>query len=287
MIRMLPESFRPALLSIFVVAAGSSAAQAPEKPRIYALVSAIGGEITVVRQRRDVGSNIEPYRRQAFAVPDSSVDSAVLRGLDRAVATEDPDSERIFMRLSSEQVKGVFGHQRGEVLSSRALAALETMPERKSWYRIILVAPRFMNVGYEGMGAKLHGIGIYVQPVGRSRVGMGVGESEIEMSSDPETISPDGEKSHSYKYVAPYFYAQIWVIDAQTMKVIETNDRYDFQRIYDPKSAALDVAAQMTPEVLANMVERFVEKASARALNDQQGQVIIHEPRIVNPSTPK
>jgi hypothetical protein len=144
-----------------------------------------------------------------------------------------------------------------------------------------------MNVGYEGMGAKLHGIGIYVQPVGRSRVGTGVGESEIEMSSDPETISPDGEKSHSYKYVAPYFYAQIWVIDAQTMKVIETNDRYDFQRIYDPKSAALDVAAQMTPEVLAGMVEKFVEKASARALNDQQGQVIIHEPRIVNPSAPK
>jgi hypothetical protein len=72
-----------------------------------------------VRQRRDVGSNIPPYRRYAVPCPDSSIDSAVLRGLDRAVATEDPDSQRIFMRLSSEQVKGVYGHQRGEVLSSR------------------------------------------------------------------------------------------------------------------------------------------------------------------------
>jgi hypothetical protein len=43
----------------------------------------------------------------------------------------------------------------------------------------------------------------------------------------------------------------------------------------------------MTPEVLATMVRRFVEKASARALNDQQGEVIIHEPRIVNPSPAK
>ena len=186
------------LLILAALAAPAAAAQPAEKPRIYVLVSAIGGEITVVRQRRDVGSNIEPFRRHAVPVADSSVDSAVLRGLDRAVASEDPDSKRIFMRLSSEQVTGVFGHQRGEVLSARALAAL-----------------------------------------------------------------------------------------AQTMKVIETNERYDFQRIYDPRSDAIDVAKQMTPEVLSTMVEQFVEKASARALNDQQGEVIIREPRIVNPSTPK
>jgi hypothetical protein len=85
---------------------------------------------------------------------------------------------------------------------------------------------------YDGMGAKLHGIGIYVQPVGRSRVGLGSSSRRSRRRADPETISPDGVKSNSYKYVAPYFYAQIWVIDAQTMKVIETNDRYDFQRIW-------------------------------------------------------
>jgi hypothetical protein len=100
----------------------------PQKPRIYALVSAIGGEITVVRQRRDVGSNIEPYRRYAVPIADSSVDGAVLRGLDRAVASEDPDSQRVFMRLSSDEVRGVYGHQRGAVLSRKVLAALEAMP---------------------------------------------------------------------------------------------------------------------------------------------------------------
>jgi hypothetical protein len=62
------------------------------------------------------------------------------------------------------------------------------------------------------------------------------------------------------------------------------NERYDYQRIYDPKSPALDVAQQMSPEMLANMTESFVEKAAARALNDQQGEVIIREPRVVNPS---
>jgi hypothetical protein len=113
---------------------------------------------------------------------------------------------------------------------------------------------------------------------------LGLLDTDIETASDPETISPSGEKSNSYRYIAPYFYAQLWVIDAQTMKVLETNERYDFQRIYDPKSTAIDVTKQMTPETLANMVETFVERASARALNDHQGEVIIHEPRVVNPA---
>jgi hypothetical protein len=272
-----------AVLAATVVAAWPAFGQAPapEKPKVYALVSAIGSEITVVRQRRDVGSNIEPYRRYKVPVPTMDMDAAVLRGLDRAVATDDPESKRIFLRLAPDQVTGVAGYQRGQVLSEKALATLAAMPERKDWDRIILVAPRYLNPGREGMGPKLHGIGIYIQPLGR---GGRSGEDDIESALDPETISPDGEKSNSYKYVAPYFYAQLWVIDAKTMKVLETNDRYDFQRIYDPKSTAIDVAQQMPADLLTNMVEKFVERASARALNDQQGEVIIKEPKVVSPA---
>lgn len=268
----------------FACCASAHAADAPaQKPTTYALVSAIGSEITVVRQRRDVGSNIEPYRRYKVPVPNADIDAAVLRGLDRAVASEDPESKRVFLRLAPQMMEDVPAYQRGEVLRGKALAVLEAMPERKDWDRIILVAPRFLNPAREGMGAKLQGIGVYVQPVGRSR--MGNFESEIDTALDPETISPDGEKSNSYRYVAPYFYAQLWVIDAKTMRVLETNERYDFQRIFDPKSPALDVAQTVPVEVLATMVEKFVEKASARALNDKQGEVIIKEPRIVEPAS--
>jgi hypothetical protein len=272
-----------AVLVAAMFAAWPAFGQAPiaEKPKVYALVSAIGSEITVVRQRRDVGSNIEPYRRYKVPVPGMDMDAAVLRGLDRAVASDDPESKRIFLRLAPDQIAGVHGYQRGQVLSEKALATLAAMSERKDWDRIILVAPRYLNVAREGIGPKLHGIGIYIQPLGR---GGRSGEDDIESALDPETISPDGEKSNSYKSVAPYFYAQLWVIDAKTMKVLETNDRYDFQRIYDPKSTAIDVAQQMPVDVLTNMVEKFVERASARALNDQQGEVIIKEPRVVTPA---
>jgi hypothetical protein len=272
---------------LFAIAAtlGTMQAAAAEKPRVWALVSAIGGEITVVRQRRDVGSNIEPFRRYSVPVQGPDIDAAVLRGLDRAVASEDPDSTRIYMRLSPDAVRGVAGYKRGEVLSGKALAALEANPERAHWDRIVLVAPRFLNAGREGMGTKLHGIGLYVQPIGRGR--MGTFDDEISTAIDPDTISPTGEKNPSYRYVAPYFYAQVWVIDARTMKVLETTDRYDFQRLYDPDSPALDVAQTIPPEVLSGMMEKFVERASARALNDRGGEVIIKEPRIVDPAPRK
>ena len=272
------------LLAALALAATTASGQPVEKPRVYALVSAIGSQISVVRQRADVGSNIPPYRRYTVEAPGTSVDGAVLRGLHRAVASEDPDSQRIFLRLDPEQVKGIFPYQRGEVLSERVMGALLTMPERKDWHRIILVTPRFLNVEREGMGPKLYGIGIYIQPLGRNRAGW---IEDIETGLDPETVSPSGEKSNSYRYVAPYFYAQVWVIDAQTMKVIEVNERYDFQRLYDPQSTAIDVAAQIPPEVLAASLEMFVEGAASRALNDREGEVIIREPRVVNPSVTK
>jgi hypothetical protein len=266
--------------------AALACAEEPARPHVYALVSAIGSELNVVRQRAHVGSNLPPYKRYAVAAPDTSVDAAVLRGLDRAVASEDPESQRVFLRLNPDEVKGVYPYQRGEVLEGKVVQALSTMPERKDWYRIILVTPRFLNVEREGMGPKLHGIGVYIQPLGRNRTALSDGDL-IETGIDPDTVSPTGEKGHSYKYVAPYFYAQVWVIDAQSMKVLEINERYDFQRLYDPESTALDVAQQIPPEVLGGLVEKFVERAAARALNDKEGEVIIREPRVVDPSPKK
>ena len=269
------------LLALVLVALASCAfAQAPEKPRVYALVSAMGGEITVVRQARFVSGTLDNARRYSVPVPGADVDVAVLRGLDRAVASEDPDSTRVFLRLSSDAVRGVAGYQRGQTLSGKAIAALEQHPDRKDWDRIVLVAPRFLNPERDGMGSKLHGIGLYIHAIGRGGHLDPLGEG-IDTTLGYETTSPSGKKDRSDKFVAPYFYAQVWVIDAKTMKVIETNERYDFQRLYDKDSLALDAAQTIPVDVLSGMMEKFVERAAARTLNDRQGEVIIREPRIV------
>ncbi|HUQ27663.1 MAG TPA: hypothetical protein VM051_03675 [Usitatibacter sp.] len=271
------------LLAALALTGSAAFGQAPEKPKTYALISAIGSEITYVRQVKGVGSNISPYRRTPLQVADGSIDAAVLRGLDRAVAQDDPDSKRVFLRLAPGALKGIAGYQRGDVMTAQVLSDLEFAAERKDWDRIILVTPRFANMGSSHMGDRLHGIGVYVQPLGRNLDSLG--DAEIQSPSDPETFAPDGTRSTSYRFVAPYFYAQIWVVDAKTLKVLEKNERYDFMRFYDPMSTAIDVGKSIPPEVLAQKLESFVERASAKALNEAIGEVIVKEPKIVNPAT--
>jgi len=276
------NAVRSVLLACSVTWACAAHADADAMPKVYALISAVGSEISYVRQRLQVGSNFEPYYRNTLPVPDSTVDTAVLRGLERAILQEDPDAKRVYLRLAPTEVRDVLPYKRGDVVPERALAALARMPDRKDWDRIILVTPRFLGAAREGMGTKLHGIGVYVQPLGRGRRG----NPDLEMGAtvDPDTVSPEGEKSRSNVYIAPYFYAQVWIIDAKTMQVLETRERYDFQRLYDPKSSAIDVAKSIPVEQLAAMVQKFIERASARALNESIGEVTVKELKVVDPA---
>ena len=64
-------------------------------------------------------------------------------------------------------------------------------------------------------------------------------------------------------------------LDAKTMKVIKSESRYDFRKIVNKESAALDVMAAFTPEQLASHVERFVETSALRAVTRQSSSVEI------------
>ena len=267
-------------IATFCAVAG---AQEAKKPRVYALVSAVGSEISYVRQRQQVGSNLGNYQRFTLPIPDTSVDAAVLRGLERSVLQDDPEAVCVYLRLAASEVKGVYPYKRGEVIVGRVASALDRMPQRKEWDRIIMVTPRYVNGARENLGTKLHGIGVYVQPLERGRPGSSEAQADMMGNIDPETLSPDGGKSRSSRFVAPYFYAQIWVLDAKTMQVLETDERYDFQRIYNPDSDALDVEKAIPVEKLAAMVESFVERASARALNERIGEVIVKDRKVVAP----
>src|SRR5476651_2124019 len=188
------NALRSVLLACSVTWACAAHADADAKPKVYALISAVGSEISYVRQRLQVGSNLEPYYRSTLPVPDSSVDTAVLRGLERAILQEDPDAKRVYLRLAPTEVRDVLPYKRGDVVPERALAALARMPDRKDWDRIILVTPSYLGAEREGMGTKLHGIGVYVQPLGRGRRGS---DLDMDATVDPDTVSPSGAKSRS------------------------------------------------------------------------------------------
>lgn len=232
-------------------------------PKTFALVAAVGDQFQYVRQKESVGSHLEPYIRRNMQVPDNTLNYAVLRGLDRAVAADYPDSERVFLAMRSDfTAEGVLPQDREAATIRRVMNMLEKNPARKDWDQIIVVTPKWLMSERQGMGAKLSGIGMYVQPLG----------TELDSTGDfIDDIVEDTarEQVRSRRFVAPFFYVQVTTLDAKTLKTLRSESRYDFRKVVNKESTALDVEYGFTPEQLASTLTRFVETSALRAVNDK------------------
>jgi hypothetical protein len=263
-----------AVAGLLCAAAHAEPEASPRRPKVYALVSAVGDQFSYVQQREQVGTLFEPYVRHTARVPGDALNAAVLRGLDRVVAQDEPGSERVFVRLNPEELANVAAEERERVAIGKLVRALEQLPDRQRWDRIVAVTPAFVRSERRGMGSKLQGIGVFVQPLERARI-------QSLATIDPDTQSPAGEATRSSVYVAPFFYTRLWILDARTLEVLESEGRYDYRKLWDPLWTALDVSKNLTPEQLAGEVEAFVELASARALRETIGTVTVSDPKEV------
>ena len=290
------KSLQLVLGAIALAACTSAAAQpsaAPQtaavpKPKVYALISAVGDQFTYVTQRQSVGSNVlDNFRREVEKVPNNALNASILKGLDRAIEQKDPGSVRILATLNALEMEGVHPTDREKVAMKKLLAALETLPQRKDWDTIIVVTPKFQFSGRKGMGTKLEGIGVYVQPLESGSLS-GDDGAEILGSEGEETITPEGKPGkRSSRYVAPYNYTQTWVFDAKTLKVLESSARYEFQRIFDNESTAINVARSISVEKLGEILSNFVERSVARGVGEALPSVEIGEIKPVATGTAK
>jgi hypothetical protein len=273
------------------IRAGAAAPAPPPKPTVYALVSAVGGDLTFVRNREQVGSNrVDTYHRLTLKIPDASLDGAGAarhrqgdprQRARRGAALHAPQPRRAGGRGRAEEGRGR-ARQAGQGLRRHARAAAVGQDHRHHAQVPVPVA--------RPHASKLSGLGVYVQPL-RSATGGGVG-SGIEdiapggVTADEDTTSPDGEYNRSSTYVAPYFYTQLWILDAKTLTVLDTEERYDYQKIYDWRWTANDVQRNLSPEQMAETVQAFVERSAARATREAVGTVTVGEPKLVNPKKP-
>lgn len=289
------QLYRQGLLAIvffsvsvaFAQTTDTAAVQTATPPKVYALVSAVGDVFTIVRHREQVGSNLEPFRRDVMKVPNDGLNAAILRGLDRALAEKEPESKRIYIRLAAAELDDVLPQDRERVAIGKIVAALEKIPERKDWDRIFVVTPKYLMSERRGMASKLQGLGIYIQPLesyGLSSL-EGLGK-EIENNGPiSETIDPvTGKKSRSNRYIAPFAYTKLWVLDAKTMNVVESAERHDFQKLYDPMATAVDIAKSIPGDILAERIGSFIERASTRALREAVGEIEIGDIKPVKPA---
>ena len=261
----------------------------PPKPKVYALISAVGDQFTYVTQKQSVGSNVlDNFSRQVIKVPNDAINASVLKGLDNAIAQRDPGSKRILARLNAFEMEGVRPIDREKVAMKKLLEALEKFPQRQEWDLIIVVTPKFQYSERKGMGSKLEGIGVYVQPLEGGALRDDAG-ADIMGSDGEDTVSPDGKPSNrtSKTYVAPYNYTQTWVFDAKTLKVLDQSARYDFIRIFDQESTAINVANSIPPEKLATIFINFVEKSVARGVGEALPLIEIGDVKPVGSPTTK
>lgn len=272
---------KKSLAALLCAALAAVAQPAFAQGKTYALVSAIGSSLTYVRSRPATGTSLEPYQRTTLPVPDATLDAAALRGLERIVRQADPEARFVYLKLNPAEFEGVSPPRRGEHAVGKLAAAIEKMPDRNNWHQVMVLTPRYVASERELLGSKLHGIGIYVQPVHRSL--LDIPNNDIASRDDAESITPEGEPVKASSFVAPYFYAQVWVLDPRTLEVLYSSERFDFQRIHDPKSTAINIEVAVPPEKLGPMVEKFVENASAKALRDAIGVVTVTEPKVVSP----
>jgi len=248
---------------------------APGQP-VVAIASAVGGEISRVMAKFTTGSNLDPYVRQRETLTDSALDAVIMRGVDRVVARTLPDAERIYLRLNPVTIDGVRPEQRDAASFERLLAEIRTWPQRQQWDRIVIVTPRYLHGERAGMGAKLHGVGLYIQ--------------NLENLTDYPVVEPDGTpgQQRRNRYVALYYYATLTILDAKTLRIIEQKPWFMDEKIHDSNSTATHMANMLTTDQIVRRLEVFAEEASARALSSTlSGRVEPGELQVVPPTEPR
>jgi hypothetical protein len=125
------------------------------KPKVYALIAAIGEEFTTVTETARVGTHLSPYRRTTEKVPDNILNRLALHSLDKAIGTIDPASTRIYMSLPAAQVDRVTPSKRDGAAIGAVTAELAKMPQRLEWDRIVVATPAFRALARDGMASKL------------------------------------------------------------------------------------------------------------------------------------
>lgn len=241
--------------------------------RTVGLLAAVGDQFQYVRQKPSVGSNMDPYTRNIVRLPDQTLNKMVLRGMDRAVATQYPGAEIVMMMLTPDAPEmNILPQNREAHTMERVRTLLQTQPGRENWDEIVVVTPKWLRAERDGMGAKLSGIGLYVQPLASNRDMLDGGAGSL----DDEIRDLGTQKQpRSSTYVAPFFYTQVTVLDAKTLRVIRTDARFDYRKIINSDSAAIDIAKSFTPQQLSAEIEKFVETSARRLLVDKEGSIEI------------
>lgn len=282
-----------ALALPLVAAAAPAAPNAPSTPQTVALVAAIGDRVEVVRQLKLSSGHAEPYRRKTLQVSGQALNYAVLRGLDKALAEEEPDARHVLLQWDmpadvADKLAKASAGARQDIVLVALVEHLRSLPERQAWDRIEAIVPAYTDLEMQGLGSKLGGIGFYVQPLARQDFDMdgmadgSVGMVNSETEGDYRTVNPrTGETSHASTFVAPFMYFERVTFDAKSMALIKRERHLDHTKYADPDATALDVGSQMNGAALIGKLVESVERSAYRSIRPVTGEVTVTDPKVL------
>ena len=272
---MNPLRFFAAIAVALATAAGAQRADLP-KPRVHALVSAVGDKFNLIYEEPSVGSHLSPYRRSTVDVPNGELNKIVLRGLDAAVARTDPASERLYLSLTPPESRRGVPTSSGEALLRWIRRELEKLP-RERWDSVLVAIPAYRSQSRERLPTRIEGLGIFAQPLCQGDPQSC--ERGYTPTSGAESMTPEGEKIQSNFFVAPYSFIEVWVLDPKTLHVLDKGVSMEHQKLYDPKSGSLDLLSNVKSEVLADRFVGLIRSSVAAAVaeTERRGTVQVKE----------
>ena len=273
------------LLAVSPVAALGEDVQAAARPKVIALVAAVGAKFNIAHETRSTGSRLDNYRRSSVDAPGDVLNRVVLQALDKEIEQVRPGSQRIYLSLDSERMDAVPANQRGDVAIARVVRELEKMPQRSEWDRIVVVTPAYRAFEADGVASRLQGLGVSMHPLQRGMSMFFNFPSLYDSAYGEDAITPDDKVVRTQVYLAPYAYLAVYVLDPRTFEVLDRQERFDNRKVVDPLAGVLDLGRMVSKEFLAQQAVRVIEQSIHEALarTELTGKVEVREVREVNP----
>ena len=275
----------------------AAASVASVKPRVYALLAAIGEDFTLVTEVSRTGTHLSPYRRQTERVPGDAVNRIALYGLDQAVARIDPAGTRIYMTLPAASMQGVAPSQRAAVAMAKIIAELEKTSQRLEWDRIVVATPAYQALESDGLGSKLQGFGTFAQSQCQASCGgFGVADHVRAAAAEPtdgvDAVTSEDKAIKARTFLAPFSYIEVWVLDPKTLTVLDQQPSHSSQKLAESVWKPLDFDGGAGQKYLAmriaNLIELSVSEAVDRSeINTRRGTVEVGPVKEVQPEDAK
>jgi hypothetical protein len=263
------------------------------KPKVYALIAAIGEEFTTISEVPRTGSHISPYRRTTSKVPDNILNRLALHSLDKAIGAIDPASTRIYMSLPAAEVDGVTPSKRDSAAIGAITAELAKMPQRLEWDRIVVATPAFRALDRDGMPSKLQGFGVFSQPQCQGGCGSKSSADARVLAQEPpdgvDATTSDDKRIKASTFVAPYSYIKVWVLDPKTLAILDTQQGFDSQKLAEERyKPQLDFSQKEAQQYLARRIVSLIEISVGEAvmhseINAPKGKAEVGPIREVDP----